>query len=48
MQDFTPTRPSAVARRKKEQRAELIKDCIAVAVALPILWATITLSLLAF
>lgn len=38
MYNYTPQRPSAVAKIRKENRKEAIKQIVTVIVALPVLW----------
>lgn len=41
---FQPSRPSAVARRKKAERRQFIKDIFTVMVALILVWALVWLA----
>ena len=40
---YQPTRPSALARRRQEQRAHNIKTTAAAIAAVPMLWALVWL-----
>lgn len=40
---YVAMRPSVVARRKREQRKQLVKDVIGIAVALPLMYITLVI-----